>query len=189
MSEGTVIDPVADASLPIESAPPTEPVAADVSAPVPVEYGEFAIPEGATYDPEIGAEFTAAAKELGLSKDQAQGLVDLGAKMQTQMLAAQAAHIETVSAQWADEARSDKEIGGENFEANLSIAKLALDHVASPALIEQLNTTGLGNHPDMIRALYRMGKLLKEDGQLKVENTPGDSKVSIAQQLYPNMNP
>ena len=43
--------------------------------------------------------------------------------------------MQAISQQWADQARTDKEFGGENGE-NLALAKRALDAYATPELVE-----------------------------------------------------
>ena len=55
--------------------------------------------------------------------------------------------------QWAADVKADKEIGGDNLISNLSAAQRALDQFGTPELKEYLNTTGLGNHPDLVKTL------------------------------------
>lgn len=165
----------------------TEAPAVETPEAAPIEYTEFTVPEGAIANPELNAEFLVAAKEAGLTQAQAQTLVDLGGKMQIKLMADnqanQAKQIET----WAADARADKEIGGEKFNENLSIAKKGYDHIATPELKQILETTGLGNHPEMIRALHRVGSMLKEDGVVPGSTEPVINK-NDAKSLYPNSN-
>lgn len=46
----------------------------------------------------------------------------------------------------------------------LAIAKKALDTYGTPEIRQLLETTGLGNNPEMIRFFWRVGKTLTEDG-------------------------
>ena len=164
----------AEGVKPAEGAKPAE--------STPVEYTDFKLPEGAKIDEEILGEFKGAAKELGLKQDGAQKLVDLGGKL-TQKLGAQLA--EQTKAQtkaWGESSRVDKEFGGEKFDANLAVAKKGLEAVGTPELTELLKESGLGNHPELIRVFYRIGKTVGEDA---VEGgRPGGEAKSTADLLY-----
>ena len=71
--------------------------------------------------------------------------------------------VEAVTQGWLDQSSSDKEFGGERLDANLAVAKTALDKFGTPELKQLMNQTGLGNHPELIRFFYRAGKAISED--------------------------
>lgn len=57
-----------------------------------------------------------------------------------------------------------KEWGGEEkYNANIEIAKKAVNTYGDKSLIEFLEKTGLGNHPSIIKAFAKAGENLKED--------------------------
>lgn len=153
------------------------------------DYAEFQLPEGLSLDERLFGEFTKTAKEIGLNQDQAQTLVNMGAQLSQKIMdQAQADHVQRVNS-WAEETRNDKEIGGEQLQANLATAKKAMDAFGSDELIAVLDSTGLGNHPAIIKAFVKAGKAMSEDTLM-----PGGAQVptaqkSLAQTLYPNMNP
>jgi hypothetical protein len=60
-------------------------------------------------------------------------------------------------AEWIDETKADKEIGGDKLDATLATAKRALDAYGSPQFIEMLNQSGLGNHPEVVRFCAKVG--------------------------------
>ena len=159
-------------------------VAADTPAPEattePQEI-DIAIPEGVEANADVLAEFKAVAKELNLSQEAAQRLADLQIKMTLQ----QSEDMRAQHVAWADAAKSDKEFGGEAFASNLSAAKAAMDAFASPELKSLLNVTGLGNHPEVIRAFVRIGKQISEDGSI-VRGSKADSPSDPAKRLFPN---
>jgi hypothetical protein len=67
------------------------------------------------------------------------------------------------------------------------VARKALESFGSPALKELLNNTGLGNHPEVIKAFHKVGKLISEDKMVKgTPATPGSD--DIAKKLFPSMN-
>lgn len=176
---------------PVET-PPTETPPAPTEEPpketpqegAPEKY-EFKAPEGNEFNPEVIAAFSEVAKELNLTQDGAQKLLD---KMSTTMAAQQDQQVQNIRTEWETAAKSDKEIGGDKFDANLAVAKKALESFASPELVELLNQSGLGSHPEMIRAFYKIGTAISEDKIVKGTASPSDEKT-VAQRLYPNMNP
>ncbi len=143
---------------------------ADAKPTAPETY-EFKAPEGRVFDSEVIAEYSKVAKELNLSQEAAQRVLDaVGPKLAER----QAAQIEAVRTGWADSSKSDKEFGGERLSENLSVAKKALDAFGTAELRSLLNESGLGNHPEVIRFMFRAGKAISEDSM--VTGTRGEAK-------------
>lgn len=143
---------------------------------------EFKAVEGAEVGAETLAEFSEVAKDLGLSQDAAQKILD---RMAPSIARRQAEAVETARVQWADAARADKEFGGDKLPENLAVAKKALDAFGTPELRTLLNESGLGNHPEVIRVLYRAGKAISEDGIVAGTRAP-QSDSDPARRLFPN---
>lgn len=143
---------------------------------------EFQAPEGQVFDDAVLTAYSEVAKELNLSQDDAQKLLD---KVAPVMHARQQEQIAAVQEQWTEAARTDKEFGGEKLQENLSVAKKALDAFATPELKSLLNEAGLGNHPEVIRFMYRAGKSISEDRIVIGQQVPGSDK-SLADKLYSN---
>lgn len=152
----------------------------------PVDYGDFTVPEGVTLDPELTTEFKGIAQEMNLTKEQAQQVADLGVKLSQKIVETQQAQFEAQKTQWAEAARADKEFGGQAFEANLAVAKKAVDAFVSPELKQLLDTTGLGNHPDMVRAFYKIGRQLSDDALVPGTTKPTQPAKTLADILYPS---
>ena len=141
-------------------------------------------------DPEVLTAFGEVAKELDLPQEAAQKVLD---KVAPVIQAKQAKAVEQARADWATESQSDEEFGGENLEANLEIAKTSLKEFGTDALKSLLQESGLGNHPEVIRFMYRAGKAISEDGYVgnsqganaKGSNVPKDFN-GIANALYSN---
>jgi hypothetical protein len=146
---------------------------------------EFKAPEGKEFDAAVIENFSEVAKELNLSQDAAQKILD---KMGPTIAARQAEQVEAVRNEWANASKSDKEFGGEKLQENLGVAKKALDTFATPELRSLLNESGLGNHPEVIRFMYRAGMAISEDGFVTGKASKA-SDTSMAQRMYPNMNP
>lgn len=148
---------------------------------VPENY-EFTMPDGVELDKAAADEFAAIAKELKLDQPTAQKVADVAAKMAQRQTEK---HAEVVS-QWAQTVKTDKEIGGDNLEQNLATARKAMDTFGSPALKALMDSTGLGNHPEVIRAFVKAGKAISEDGFVKGAQ-PG-VQTDPAKTLFPSMN-
>jgi hypothetical protein len=156
-------------------------VAADAlaAAGAPEKY-EFKAPEGKEYDSNLLAAFEAGAKEANLPQDAAQKLLD---QMAPKLQESQAELITATKQGWFEASKSDKEFGGDKLEVNLGIAKKALDTFGSPELNKLLVSTGLGNHPELIRMMFKAGKALSED-TFVAGTAPSKSNVSAASVLY-----
>ena len=152
----------------------------------PEAYENFAAPEGIELDGELLEEFKGLAKDLNLPQDKAQQVVDLGSKMAEKFAAQQQAVVMEARETWANEAKADKEFGGETLPANLAVAKKAMDTFGTPELKTLLNESGLGNHPEVIRAFYRAGKAISEDSF--ITGSSGKPATDPAKKLYPNSN-
>lgn len=152
----------------------------------PAEYAEFKAPDGQTLNEDAMKEFAALAKEKNLSQEDAQKLVDLGAKNVQRIQEAQVKQIEQAQAQWAEASHTDKEFGGDKLKENMAVAGKALATFGSPELSTLLQESGLGNHPEIIRAFFRVGKAISED-RLVAGSTKPAGESDLAAKMYPSM--
>ncbi|HGM5909802.1 TPA: peptidase [Serratia marcescens] len=120
---------------------------------------EFTPPEGQELDANALAVFEPIAKELGLSQEQAQKLVDIYPQIQQQQAEAWSKQV----SDWGEQVKVDKEIGGDKFNASVGAAQRALDQFGNTELREYLNASGLGNHPALVRFCAKVGKAMAED--------------------------
>lgn len=151
----------------------------------PAEIQDFAIPEGMTLDAELSDSLKALAKDKGWDQETAQAVADLGIKQAQSIEAAlQASRDQTING-WAEQTKTDKEIGA-NLEANVALAAKARDAFSTPEFAQFLNESGLGNHPEMIRTFMRIGQKISED---TIEGKGSDTPpADPAKRLFPDMN-
>lgn len=135
------------------------------------------MPEGVTADATAIANFAPVLKGLNLTQDQAQQLVttyaneqnrialDFSKQLEKPEFAVQQAGVMLNGHReaWAAAVKADKDIGGANFDANVQTAQRALARFGTPELKDLLNTTGLGNHPALMRLFVAVGKQIRED--------------------------
>lgn len=143
---------------------------------------EFKPAEGQELDTAALEQFEPIARELNLTNEQAQKMVDLyGTKIMPMVQQQQAEAWQKTTEQWAADVKADKEIGGDNLTGNLSAAQRALAQFGTPELKEYLEGTGLGNHPELVKAFVKVGKAMSEDGMVTGKES---GQRSAAEVLY-----
>lgn len=126
----------------------------------PEQYEDFKIPEGFSMDKEALDLFVEQAKTSNLSQESAQKLVDFHTA-QLQKQAEDGKELErTTREQWKEEVANDPVL---KKSENKALAVKAVDRFGSPELKELLEVSGLGDHPQLIKFCYEIGKAFKED--------------------------
>jgi len=174
-----------------ESAPKPE------SSGAPESYTDFSVPEGHTLDAAAVEAATPIFRELGLSQDQAQRLVNFYSKQIGKINSENEGFMETMRTQWREELKADKEIGGKLDQVKVEIGR-ALDRLP-PTVRDNfkaaMDMTGAGDHPALIKAVYEFSKLIGEGSHVSGSGPSADgqsktgiaSRPSAAQSMYPNL--
>ncbi len=141
-----------------------EPVTDDIPKPkdapgAPSEY-EFKPPEGQTLDEGVLDSFSAAARELNLTNDGAQSILD---SVLPKIEEAAKERLDAARAEWKELSRNDKEFGGDAFKTNCAIANTAYDRFCSDEMKSLLIESGFADHPEFVRSFFRIGKAISED--------------------------
>jgi hypothetical protein len=187
--------PAPETPKPTEAAPAAQ---AAKPAGAPEAYADFKMPEGVEVDTVALTAFAPVLKGLNLSQEQAQGLVDVYAaqtQRQATDFAKQLENPEFATQQaglmlqshrdaWATAVKADKDIGGANFDSNVQTAQRAIARFGTPELQSLLNTTGLGNHPALVKLFVAVGKQIREDVP-QYDSVAGGRK-SNAEVFYPS---
>ena len=170
---------------------------APASTPAVPETYEFKAPEGITLDADLLAEASPIFKELGLSQDAAQKLVDFYTAKSAKTNESLTKAVDDMRAGWREAVANDKDIGSklDSVKIELGRAKDKLPSEVRAAFDDAMNTTGMGDHPGIVKGLYELAKLVNEGthvtggnpsamGQSKDGNVP---RPTIAGALYPNL--
>jgi hypothetical protein len=149
---------------------------------------EVKTPEGVDFDADVLKSYTDIANKLKLPQEAAQKMLEQIAPRMKERAEQQ---MKEVQDQWLDASKSDKEFGGDKLNENLSVAKKALDQFGTPALRALLDESGLGNHPEIIRAFFKAGKAISEDSIVTAskQGVKSDSPMTfndLAETLYPS---
>lgn len=128
---------------------------------------DLKMPDGVELDGELADALMPEFKAAGLTGKQAQALVDKFIETQQGRGAKQSeAWGQTVQG-WADSAKADAEIGGTRWDDTVKTAVGFMGKFTTEAGRDYLNSTGAGNHPEMIRMARNAGKELS---RLEAEN-------------------
>lgn len=146
--------------------------------------------KGVTFDTDAFEAVEPVFRELGLSNDEAQKFVDSYAekvlpKLAERSDAAMLDRAKTQRKEWLDAAKADPEIGGENHDAAMTAVAKAFDHYGikkGEGVRQLLDESGLGNHPDLVRFMARVGRDLAEGGFERGDPVP--TTKSAEQKLY-----
>lgn len=175
----------------------------------PAEGEEYAIeglPEGMSIDTDALAAITPIARELNLSS---QGLSKIAGVYATAVLPGVTEKVtgalqQDISAQhaaWATEATTlveggkdadgndvapDKLFDGKKIGEVRQVSAKALDRFGGPEFREFLETTGLGNHPAMLKMAYQVGKAIAEDNTFERGGPPSSAPKSRTEKYYPS---
>ncbi len=166
----------ADGPAPTAAAAPAVPVA-------PEKYA-FTFPEGVSMDAAVLGTYEAKFRELGLTNDQAQALVSTYTAQNTAALAAADADLQKQTTEWAAAVRNDPEYGGAKYDATVKAAERAIGKFGSPELKSFLDTTGLTNHPGLVKLLAGVGRAMGEDSFV-----PGAGSGSQPKPMHDRMYP
>jgi hypothetical protein len=189
---------IRDASTPVTQTPSTEatPPSTSETPAVPESYS-FTAPEGTTLDPAVLESATPIFKELGLSQDAAQKLVDFYSSQTSKINADLVKSVETMRASWREAVMKDPDLGTklDSVKTELGRAKDRLPPEVRTAFDTALNETGMGDHPAIVKALYEFSKLVNEGTHVTGgnpsplgQNSKGQQqRPSIAGALYPNL--
>jgi len=158
---------------------------AEGSDVVPDTYADFAMPEGMQIDEAALTEAIPVFKELGLTQAQSQQIIDLQAKLVQAGSEKQVNDFNQLMTDWRTQTENDSEIGGDSFPENVKVAQAAISQYGTPELKQLLEEQGVGNHPEVVRFMVRVGKTLKEDvpGSPGAATSQAKSRVDL---LYPN---
>ena len=150
----------------------------------PEAYEDFNIPEGTEVDKEALKQFQDLAREFNLTQDKAQKLVDFQAAFAEKLTQQNVKVWEKMRTDWLADSKADKDIGGQNFEGRVESSKRALTQFGTPALVEVLETYGLGNHPEIIRFTARVGDAIGDDTIVPGSGGPNVAGRTQAQRMF-----
>jgi len=184
----TVTSPVPDPAKPPETAKPAEPQKAPeppkLTAPEKYDYSAIKLPEGVTLDTELLNTLEPKFKEVGLPQEAVAKLVEAHAQAIAQAEEKREADFKTWMAEQTKQHQAAvKKEWGLQYDANLAVAQRGIARFMSPEAKALLDETGLGNHPEFVKAFFQIGKMVSEDTPPSGQAPSGNGRTA-AEVLY-----
>lgn len=132
-------------------------------------------PEGMQVDAGLQSGFTKTAHELGISAKQAEGLF---AWWNGAMQGAAQQQSAATAQQLAAAEASLRQEWGAAFDQQMQAARDAVRHYGGDDLVKELNITGNGNNPELVKLFAKLGGQLREDGVLTGRSGPGGEALT-----------
>lgn len=150
----------------------------------PETYADFGVPEDSLLDANAVSEVLGIAREMDLSQEQAEKLVEIKNSEFNEMEKA----VKAKGVEWLEEVKKDPELGGQNFEKNAAIASKMMKKFGNPDFDEALEQTQLGNYKGLIKFVVDIGKHFEEDSLVKSKASASNEPRDTAERLYPKHN-
>lgn len=152
----------------------------------PEAYAEFKLPEGVKVDAERLEAALPLFKEMNLTQEQAQKLVELQAegvkKADEQFASDKAARLQAL--------KTDKEIGGDNFTKSTEMVGRALNSFLSAEEQQDLSQyiNRFGTNTTLVKLMYRVAKGMTEDTKFEAGGNASSTEDRI-NTFYSTMQP
>ena len=173
-----------------EGATPPKQTPPDATAPTgaPESYSDFTLPEGMALNQAALDKFLPLAKEMNLSQEKAQQMVDLFAEQIGAIEQGSREAWERQKQEWTEAVRKDPELGGANYDATLQHSQAFVARFGDAELQTLLDEYGVGSHPALVRAFAKAGKAAAED-TFPTRGDAGSGEDTLearAMRMFPN---
>jgi len=161
----------------------------------PENYSDFKYPDGMEgYKGEQLNAVHSLFKEGNLSQELAQKFVDFHNGELTKVANSHTEGWNATNQAWKDTLKADKTIGSGTDsilrpEVSSGISKLIDSHLGGDAFRVAMEQTGAGNHPDVIRGLWKIAQKMNEGTAVEGGPAREVQRRSIAQRMYPSLVP
>lgn len=179
-----VVTPPAQTPAPGQTPPPA------VTPPAPAVPPVLSLkaPDGSLLDAGAVERTTAQVAKLGLSQEHAQEVLEhVHKEVAAYQSGREAQAQQLMSRDWIEQVKADPELGGAKYDETIRMSSLARQRFMRPEFLKMLNDSGLGNHPENVRAWAAVGRLMAEANLITTGDTPPAPPVKDPLKvLYPN---
>ncbi len=161
-------------------------------APATVEVEGFKIPASAEPNREALGALREIASAHRLPQDAVQAMVDLAIKQAQVEVAGYERAYKDMRAEWVGELKSDPQFAGsrgEKWDANLALARKAVAAFGNAKLRATFNELGIGDHPELVRFMAKVGAALGDDWTPPAEPSAEPDEDALMRARYPSMFP
>ena len=150
--------------------------------PGPPETYDLKLPDESSVDPVLLEKTTTGFKALGLTNEQAQGVMDMLPEYQQMVQATVLTQHQVQIKEWEQQTIAEL---GKDYKQELAFAAKAVDGYGSKELKELLAVTGMDRHPLINKFVIAIGKDMAEGKIIKGGSGNSPSEKSAAEILYP----
>jgi CRISPR/Cas system CMR-associated protein Cmr5 small subunit len=149
---------------------------------------KLSAPENYLFEASYVEEVASFAKENGLTQDVAEKILNRENQAAAKLIQKeQEAFEQEARVTWVNQIKADPELGGDNLKQTAAMSHKALKSFGSEALMKELNETGYGNHPELVRFLTKVGRAMSTEAEVKVGNSV-PSKAPVEDLFYKPTN-
>lgn len=153
------------------------------AAPAPLTAESIKLPEGMTAPEGMLTSFAEVMNNADLSaEDRASQLMNLHADAMKQASEEISESWNKTREGWVDQIKADPEIGGDKLPDTLSTIGKVVDEFGSEELRTLMDESGMGDNPEFVKFLYKIGKSFSEG--TPVSGSAADAPKSLADRLY-----
>lgn len=196
--DGTLKDQSSTTTTSTETTQPETEAKPDAKATVPEAY-EFKAPDNYTVDKTVVEKVTPVFKELGLSQEAAQKLFDLQVERELTLAKGPQEAYEALRKEWRDTILKNTTLAQNNDlrpEVKSAISK-GIDTLGTDlakSFREVMDTSGLGDHPAVVEALYKFAQSVTEGSHVTGkgpsptgQKAPDAAPPTVAKAMFPNL--
>jgi hypothetical protein len=167
-----------------EEPKPGEPKPSADANKAPVDYENLKLPDGSLLSAADLEALKKDAKESGLTLEDAQGVLEVKSDAVKAYAQRQTETLQAVRKEWRANWEKDPVYGGEKLNENTELARRGWDWFADNELKMLADQTGFGDHPAVLKALARLGKLFAEDSNIRGTLGGTPKEKSPEEKLY-----
>lgn len=132
--------------------------------------------------------FSAKCNELGLTKEQAQGILAWHKDQNDAGILATQQNETAILKEWGQQIQSDPEFGGAQFKRTQADAIRALREFDTDGSLRQiLRETKMQFNPAVIKICARIGAAMGEHGFISADGKGAGEEKSLADRMFPDM--
>ena len=146
------------------------------------------MPEGHTLNDKVVGVYGTVAKELGVSQEHAQKILDKLVPVMRESAAEQTrVAVEARRVEWAAQTQADPEIGGDKLAANIELGRRVLAYGGEelPAFLKE---SGLDVHPAVIKWAAKIGAVISPDKLPSTTPSTTPASKTLGETFFPSMS-
>lgn len=155
----------------------------DKKSAAPDKY-DLKLSDGSLLEAAHVEKIAAYARERGFSQDVAQQLLAREESAVKGYHESQLAAFKEQTKAWVEDVKADKELGGDNYSKSVESAYRVVEKFGTPAFKEALASTGLGNHPELVRVFAKIEKAIGNDAFIRANSQGGSKRKTDGEVFY-----